>query len=385
MLASGQISDARIVVVEDQASDLLLLEQLLASAGFHNVGLTSDPVALVESFSPDQVDLVILDLWMPGLDGFSVLRQLREKSLPEVFLPVLVLTADNSLETRRRALVAGATDFLTKPFDVVEITVRVRHLLEVRRLQLALSTPQSVGPEVEARLADLESANRELSELVKAKDEFVAGVSHELRTALTGVLGFARELSENHDRITPQEVAGIAGMIAEAAGEAAAIVDDLLVAARDDIGSVPVRAETVDLGNEIEAAIRSLPRSVEMSISVPVSTSRAVGDRLRVRQVLRNLIGNAIRHGGPNIAVEIGTGVGVVEVAVVDDGPGVAPAEVAGLFDPYFRGSTSRGSGSTGIGLSVSRRLARLMGGDLVYVPGERGSRFVLTLPMEPM
>jgi signal transduction histidine kinase len=320
---------------------------------------------------------------MPGLDGFSVLRQLREKSLPEVFLPVLVVTADSSLETRRRALVAGATDFLTKPFDVVEITVRVRHLLEVRRLQLAQASspgPGAAGP----RLAELESANRELSDLVKAKDEFVAGVSHELRTALTGVLGFARELSEHHDRITPQELEGIARMIADEANEAASIVDDLLVAARVDLGAVSVRTEVVDLATEVEAAIRSLPRPTTASISVPPTTARARADRLRVRQILRNLIGNAIRHGGPNIRVEVGTGSGMVEVAVVDDGPGVPPPEVGGLFDPYFRGETSRGPGSTGIGLSVSRRLARLMGGDLDYLPRERGSRFVLTLPMEP-
>lgn len=376
-----QLVDARILVVEDEDSDLRLLDQLLRSNGFNNVGLTSDPIGALERFDPDATDLVILDLWMPGLDGFAVLRQIREKCPPDMFLPVIVVTADASLDTKRRALVAGATDFLTKPVDVVEVTLRVRHLLEVRRLQAALANEHATMEQtVTSRTVELADANAQLQELVKAKDHFVAGVSHELRTPLTGVLELARELAEHPARLSSAEVEEIARVMAEEATEAASIIEDLLVVARADIKDVTVRHETVDLRPELDAALRSLRSGTRATISLPTNSVVAHADRQRVRQILRNLLGNALRHGGPNIAVAVGTRDRMVEVTVSDDGPGVPSDHGSHLFDPYFRGAEAPPV-STGLGLMVSRQLARLMGGDLTYSPASPGSSFRLTLP----
>jgi len=377
------ISGARILVVEDQVADLHLIEQVLTSAGFLNVGLSSDPLTVAHMFDPTRLDLLILDLWMPGLDGFALLRQMRERIPVGTYLPVLVITADVSVDTRRRALVAGATDFLTKPIDVVEVTLRVRHLLETRRLQVELFEERSqLESLVEGRTAELATANAKLSDLVLAKDEFIASVSHELRTPLTGVLGFARELNERLDALTREEVATISRLIVEQSTEAAAIIDDLLVAARADVESVRVHAERVDIRAEFESVLRTLPAEVTGRVKLPAATAVAVADRLRVRQILRNLVGNAFKYGGPHVGVEITPSDSVVDVLVSDDGPGVVPEEQVRLFDPYFRGSATAGqTQSIGLGLTVSRRLARLMGGDLVYQPGHRGSAFRLTLP----
>lgn len=135
----GEITESRILVVEDQDADLRFLDQLLRASGFNNVSLTSDPLTVAETLDPNVFDLVILDLWMPGLDGFSLLYQMRAKVPSDRFLPFLVMTADTTIETRRRALASGATDFLTKPVDVVEVMLRVHHLLEIRRLHSALA------------------------------------------------------------------------------------------------------------------------------------------------------------------------------------------------------------------------------------------------------
>jgi signal transduction histidine kinase len=380
------LSGARILVVEDQVADLHLIEQVLAAAGFLNVGLSTDPQTVTHLFDPARLDLVIIDLWMLDLDGFALLRQMRERIPVGTDLPVLVITGDASVDTRRRALLAGATDFLTKPFDVVEVTLRVRHVLETRRLQVELFEERSqLESLVEGRTADLAAANAKLSDLVLAKDEFIASVSHELRTPLTGVLGFARELAERLPILGQEEVAAIARLIVEQSTEAAAIIDDLLVAARADLDTVRVHAEQVDIRAEFESVLRTLPAEVTGRVELPVTTALAVGDRLRVRQILRNLVGNAFKYGGPNVGVKIKPCDSVVEVLVTDDGPGVVPEEQLRLFDPYFRGSTTAGqTQSIGLGLTVSRKLARLMGGDLVYQPDHGGSAFRLTLPRAP-
>jgi signal transduction histidine kinase len=174
----------------------------------------------------------------------------------------------------------------------------------------------------------------------------------------------------------------MAKLIVEQSTEAAAIIDDLLVAARADIDTIRIHAEPVDIRAEFECVLRTLPAEVAGRVELPATTALAVGDRLRVRQILRNLVGNAYKYGGPHVGVEITQSESVVDVLVTDDGPGVIPEEQVRLFDPFFRGSTSANqTQSIGLGLTVSRRLARLMGGDLAYQPGNGGSAFRLTLP----
>jgi PleD family two-component response regulator len=127
---------ARILIVDDQESNIALLESVLERNGYADLKSTIDPrqvVGLLEKYQPD---LILLDLLMPHLDGFAVMEQLRVLIPAEDFLPVLVLTADITPETKLRALAAGAYDFLTKPFDVGEVTLRIRNLLETRQLHL---------------------------------------------------------------------------------------------------------------------------------------------------------------------------------------------------------------------------------------------------------
>ena len=138
---------ARILVVDDEPANVRLLERMLAEGGYRQVKSTTDSrqvLALAGAFEPD---LILLDLMMPHLDGIAVIQQLR---IPEdVFLPILVLTADATSEAKKRALEAGAKDFLTKPFDRLEVMLRIRNLLDTRSLYL-----------------DLERHNRSLEQVV---------------------------------------------------------------------------------------------------------------------------------------------------------------------------------------------------------------------------
>ncbi|MDH5177426.1 MAG: response regulator [Gammaproteobacteria bacterium] len=140
----AEIQSSRILVVDDQDANLRLLEDLLGREGFTNVLSTTDPAQVVDLYTAFDPDLILLDLLMPGLDGFAVLEQLARLRAPNDFRPVLVLTADATRDARRRALALGAKDFLTKPFDNVEAMLRVWNLLETRHLYKRL---QQLAPD----------------------------------------------------------------------------------------------------------------------------------------------------------------------------------------------------------------------------------------------
>jgi putative two-component system response regulator len=130
---------ARILIVEDSPENVQLLERILGRAGFTQVTSTSDPQEAIPMFEQLAPDIVLLDLHMPLLDGFQVMEEIKARAT-DVYLPILVLTGDQSSEAKSRALSAGATDFLTKPFDKTEAVLRINNLLETRKLHQDLET-----------------------------------------------------------------------------------------------------------------------------------------------------------------------------------------------------------------------------------------------------
>jgi CheY-like chemotaxis protein len=144
-----EILVARILIVDDQTDNVQLLEKMLAQEGFTNVISTTDSRRTLELATAFDADLVLLDLMMPGFDGYAVLEQLARRTPATDFRPVMVLTADATKAARRRALSLGAKDFLSKPYDLVETTLRICNLLETRllykRLQ-ALAAPEAPLP-----------------------------------------------------------------------------------------------------------------------------------------------------------------------------------------------------------------------------------------------
>jgi PleD family two-component response regulator len=130
--------DARVLIVEDYSDTARLIQRLLARNGLTNVEVATDPRAVIDHLSEFDPDLVLLDLYMPYIDGYTVLRHIRTWS-ERTYLPVVILTGDTRPETLLRAVSDGATDFLTKPFNATEILIRVRNLLQTRSLYLSLA------------------------------------------------------------------------------------------------------------------------------------------------------------------------------------------------------------------------------------------------------
>ena len=137
MIAPECLRTARILIVDDEPANVALLEAVLRREGYDAIESVTDPHLTVERRLTFNPDLVILDLMMPGVDGYALLDALRRVQPTDSFLPVLVLTADTTIEAKRRALALGARDIVTKPFDVFELGLRIANLIELRLLYQA--------------------------------------------------------------------------------------------------------------------------------------------------------------------------------------------------------------------------------------------------------
>lgn len=173
-IATGSdLTNSRILIIDDEPENIRLLDRILGRAGYHSVASTTNPLTAIELFEEFKPDLVLLDLNMSPLNGFEVLEQLRARIADEVYLPILVLTADMTHEARQRALSEGARDFLTKPFDAEEALLRIRNLLETRSLHERLRNQNAIlEAGVRERTRELEEARIEILECLGRAAEY---------------------------------------------------------------------------------------------------------------------------------------------------------------------------------------------------------------------
>jgi putative two-component system response regulator len=155
----------RILIVDDEPANVALLEDMLSEQGYANLQSATDSREVVDLYNNFDPDLILLDLFMPHVDGFAILEALRGDRT-EVFLPIIVLTADVNEETKLRALNLGATDFLNKPLDHIEVLLRIRNMLETRRIhQLLDNRRAALEDAIAARTSELHAAQAELDKV----------------------------------------------------------------------------------------------------------------------------------------------------------------------------------------------------------------------------
>jgi signal transduction histidine kinase len=304
MVSAAEILHASILVVDDQDANVSLLERMLRGAGYTSIASTMDPHEVCELQRKNRYCLILLDLQMPGMDGFQVMERLKDIE-KDAYLPVLVITAQP--DHKLRALQAGAKDFISKPFDLAEVLMRVRNMLEVRLLHL-----------------ESKQANH-------LKDEFLATVSHELRTPLNAILGWARMLRSN--QLSPDRAGHGLAVIERNASALAHIIDDLLDVSRIVAGTLHLAPQPVDLVAVAYAAldvVRPLAATgnVELAFSPNLPAIETVsGDASRLQQVIVNLLANAIKFTpeGGRVDVFIEPSQDHIEVRVVDAGQGISP------------------------------------------------------------
>jgi signal transduction histidine kinase len=214
--------------------------------------------------------------------------------------------------------------------------------------------------------------------------QFTSMVSHELRGPLTAIRGFAQLLMDNETSLEEAERAEIHGLIEREAENLNPLVDDILIVLRFESGNLHVAAENVNVrraADEIMGALAHMARGNDVVIDVdPAHT--AVGDEARIRQVIRNLVTNALKYGGTRIEITSELRGDTLHLSVLDDGDGIPTELRSQLFDDYSQGANADASTGYGLGLGFSRRLALLMDGDLVYEDAQPSeAHFTLALP----
>jgi signal transduction histidine kinase len=275
------------------------------------------------------------------------------------------------LAGKRWSVVIRPIDDLTGPSPVAS---------SVAALAVAAIVGSLAGALVRRR--DLQSSLERTRALNEARDEFLGVISHEIRTPLTAVVGFAGELRTSWDSLDPGERDDMLRLIDEQGREVASIVSDLLVVGRADIHSLHIAMGPVSLPEVVRLAIDSVPWRDRTGLVEGTWAGTVFADRGRLTQVIRNLLVNAVRYGGPRVTIETVEHGGMVDIVVSDDGAGVPDEFATAVFDRYFAlPRESAALPSMGLGLYVSRRLAEVMGGSLTYERVDGWSRFVASIP----
>ena len=270
--------------------------------------------------------------------------------------------------------------------EIVKVDGALEFDIELRRRDGSTVWVQDTARAVFDSAGDLaycQGAIIDISEKVKARkarDQFVATVSHELRNPMSAILVLAHELADDYDNFGDEERKEMIHTMAHQADDASWIIEDLLVAYREDTTRVAVIPERFDVGREIERVLKAVDGSVKYSPEH--EETRVYADPRRTRQILRNLVSNALRYGGDDVRVTTRRGdADTIQIRVCDDGHPLDPHEAQRIFRAYERGSAPLDPISVGLGLSVARKLAGLMDGELVYEHDGEYSCFIVTLP----
>lgn len=354
-----------IFLVDDELANLLLLETYLKAIDC-TVSTFQDPGQALAAAEQAPPDLVLLDLQMPEIDGIEGCRRL--KAAPSTRLvPVLVITALDSREHRLAALDSGADDFLTKPIDRVELLARVRSLLRLKRV-----------------LDQLQDANL-------AKNEFLANMSHEMRQPLNSILGFTELLLTNPRAFADRSRARrYIDNVQTAGRHLLALISDVLDLAKIESRRLELTLTDVEV-RELLTSMHEMMLPIARSNGVKLRVRAqprlvVVADEVRLRQIVLNLVTNALKFtpSGGLVTIGASSGAGWMEIAVADTGVGIAIEDQGRVFEAFTQldVATNREPGA-GLGLAMVKQLTELHGGR-VSLESElgRGTTVKVRLPL---
>ncbi len=408
----------RILIVDDLAENRDLLQECLREYGYQTLSAGNGQEAL-EAVAAGAPDLILLDVLMPKVDGYEVCRRLKARE-ETAFIPIVMLTALQDLKDRIRGIEAGADDFLSKPFNVLELLTRVRSLLRVKALhdQVA-SSNRRLEETVAERTAALQAALRDLQEMDRLKSEFLTNISHELRTPLTPIKGYLPAiLREEMGALSPGQRQALE-TVSRSVDRLHRLIDNLLTFMQWEGGQLDLQMEPVAPQVVCEPALAQVTpaateKGVELRADFPPDVPPVWADATALGEALGHLLENAVKFTPPRGQVVVTArrvqgqprnqatwqlGVGpacqvaqspdcrpdsdLVEIAVRDTGIGIHPSALPKIFDRFYQAdsSTTRRHGGTGLGLAIVRRILDAHGASIaVESQLERGTTFTIRL-----
>jgi two-component system, sensor histidine kinase and response regulator len=358
----------KILIVDDQPETLRILDKLLQSKNY-NVLIATDGQSALGIARSQAPDLILLDVMMPGMDGFSVCRELKNHHATGD-IPVLFMTALNGTEKKLEGFKIGGVDYIVKPFQLEEMLARIKTHLSLYRLQ----------QELRVKNHDLEIKNAQL-------DAFAHMVAHDLKNPLNTIVGTAEITAFACEDGNIDEVKNNLQSISYTAMRAGDIIDSLLLLAQTSSASeVPI--DVFDMGYvipKVRERLNLMIKDYQAILEMPETWPLVGGNMLWIEEIWFNYISNALKYGGSPPYVRIGVekrSNGHVCFWVRDNGPGLSEQQQRALFVPFIRLHKDRASGH-GLGLSIVQNIVTRLGGEVgVESTVGQGSKFYFTLPL---
>lgn len=370
----------KIMLVDDTPANIDILRETLKSEHYDIAVAPNGETALkiAPRFEPD---LILLDVMMPGIDGYETCKKLKENEKTKE-IAVIFITAKTEVEDIVKGFTVGGVDYITKPFRQEEVCARVQTQLQLRfseneRLRL---------------ISDLEDRNIKLSGLNELKNKFMGMAAHDLRTPLASVRGFSELLLHDGDNFSEEERKELLTTMHEVSQQMLDMVNDLLDYSVIDSGKLDLQIEPACLSALIEKRIHLIrvvadKKSIVIHKSLPELQELMI-DSNRIAQVVDNLISNAIKFSpaNSNIYISLESKDQSVSVTVRDEGPGITEEDQKKLFKGFQKltNKPTGGEKSTGLGLAIVKRMVEAHNGKLIVesTPGS-GSTFTFVLPTE--
>ncbi|MCU1254728.1 MAG: sensor hybrid histidine kinase [Candidatus Angelobacter sp.] len=387
MVSPSDILNAKVLLVDDQAANVRVLERMLLGAGYASIQSTMDPREVCELHRKNRYALILLDLQMPGMDGFQVMDGLKEIET-DGYLPVLVLTA--TPDHKLRALKAGAKDFVSKPFDLSEVLMRVHNMLEVRLLHLETKNLYD-RLMMQQKLAEQSAAALLTSEKLAVAGRLAGVLAHEINNPLQAVSNLLVLLetlpgldnqAREYTSLAVKELGRVVHLVRQSLGffcesniptatNVAEVLDGMLVLYAKQIEAKQIRVSTqYRLGGTIQTYPREI-RQVFSTLLVNAMDATAKDGAIVVRANDRSEWKNSSIHG--------------VRITVADSGVGIPLRAMARVFEPFY---TTKGEHGTGLGLWVTHGIVHRLGGSIRVrsktQPGKSGTCFSVFLPGQP-
>jgi two-component system sensor histidine kinase/response regulator len=375
----------KILVVDDTPETIDLLKTALEKEGYELIVSTSGEKAIIRAELTDP-DLILLDVLMPGIDGFETCRRLKADNRTRE-IPVIFMTALTKTENKVSGFKAGGVDYLTKPIDVEEVLVRIRIHLTLQSMHKLLETQnERLKQEIEERKAfekALQISHDKLTAVNQELEDFAYIVSHDLKAPLRSISQLAGWLIQDYVHAFDQEGQMMVELLINRTKRMADLIDGILQYSR--VGRIKGKTEAVDLNILVNQVIEMVITSDHIQVTIDSPLPVIEGEKIRLAQIFQNLIGNALKFMDKEKG-EINIGYveenGFWKFRVADNGPGIEGKYFDKIFQ-IFQTLTPRDiMESTGVGLTIVKKIIGLYGGR-VWVESEpgKGSTFYFILP----